>query len=116
VSVILAGEIEEERFGDAKVRKRGAELGIYEVVYARLGNFKDDPLEGYGRDINTLGLGFSLNGLIKYTRIIEHIHASQARLRWLLANLDVRFDYARYGGESDQALYNTKFYKLTISL
>ena len=116
VSVILAGEIEEERFGNDKVRKRGAELGIFEMVYARLGNFKDDPLESYGRDINTLGLGFSLNGLIKYTRIIEHIRPSHVRLRWLLANLDVRFDYARYGGETNQALYNTKFYKLTVSL
>jgi hypothetical protein len=116
VSVILAGEIEEERFGNDKVRKGGAEFGILEMVYARVGKFKDDPLESGGRDINTLGLGFSLNGLIKYTRIIEHIRPSHTRLRWLLTNLDVRFDYARYGGESDQALYDTKFYKLTVSL
>ena len=115
VSVILVGEIEKERFDGDKIQKRGAELGIFEMVYARLGNFKDDPLESYGDDINTLGLGFSLNGLIKYARIIEHLHPSP-RLRWLLANLDVRFDYARYGGETNQTLYKTNFYGFTVSL
>jgi hypothetical protein len=117
VSVILAGEIEKERFDGDKIQKRGVELGIFEMVYGRVGNLKDDRLGGSDTDINTLGLGFSLNGLIKYTRIIEHLHPSP-RLRWLLANLEVRFDYARYGGDEDQSFsaYNTKFYKLTISL
>jgi len=118
VSVILAGEIEKERFDGDKIQKRGVELGIFEMVYGRVGNLKDDRLGGSDTDINTLGFGFSLNGLIKYTRIIERVHPSQTRLRWLLANLDVRFDYARYGGDENQLIYayNTKFYKLTISL
>jgi len=117
VSVTLVGEIEKERFGGDKAQKRGVELGIFEMVYGRVGNLKDNRLGSHGTDINTLGFGFSLNGLNKYTRIIERVHPSQTRLRWLLANLDVRFDYARYGGNDNQAYYyDTKFYKLTISL
>jgi hypothetical protein len=117
VSATLVGEIEKERFGGDKAQKRGVELGIFEMVYGRVGNLKDDRLGSYGRDVNTLGFGFSLNGLIKYSSIVEHVHPSQTRLRWLLANLDVRFDYARYGGDDNQAYYyDTKFYKLTISL
>jgi hypothetical protein len=117
IDLTFVGEIERSHLSERKLLKRGVELGLLEVCYLRIGNFKDDPLESYGDDINTLGLGFSLNGLIKYTRIIEHLHPSP-RLRWLLANLDVRFDYARYGGDEEQHsyAYNTKFYKLTISL
>ncbi len=116
VDMTLVGEIEKPHLDEGKLLKGGVELGLLEVCYLRLGKFKDDPLGSYGADVNTLGLGFSLNGLIKYTRIIEHMRSSRVRLRWLVANLDVRFDYARYGGEPNQALYDTKFYKLTVSL
>jgi hypothetical protein len=116
VDMTLVGEIEEPHLGEGRILKGGVELGLMEICFLRIGEFKDDPMESYGIDINTFGLGFSLNGLIKYTRIIEHVRPSQTRLRWLLANLDVRFDYARYGGEKNQALYNTRFYKLTVSL
>ncbi len=116
VDLTLVGEIEKPHLSEGRLLKGGMELGLLEVCYLCLGRFKDDPLEGYGREINTLGLGFSLNGLIKYTRIIEHVHPSHTQLRWLLANLDVRFDYARYGGDEDQYFRDTKYYSLTISL
>ena len=112
----LVGEIERPHLGESKRLKGGVELGLLEIGYLRLGKFKDDPLGSYGIDINTLGLGCSLSGLIKYTKIIEHIGQTHFWLRWLLANLDVRFDYARYGGDTNQALHDTKFYKLTVSL
>lgn len=115
VDLTLVGEIEKPHVSEGKLLKGGVELGLLEVCYLRIGRFKDDPLESGGTDINTLGIGFSLNGLIKYTRIIEHLHPS-TRLRWLLANLDVRFDYAHYGGEENQYFHDTRFCGLAVSL
>ena len=68
-SLILVGEIEENRLDTRKVRKKGIEIGCLEITYIRHGNFKDDPMTDYGNDINTLGLGFSFNGLIKWAQI-----------------------------------------------
>jgi hypothetical protein len=116
VDMTFVGEIERPHLSEDKLLKGGVELGLLEVCYLRIGRFKDDPLESGGTDINTLGLGFSLNGLIKYTRIIEHLHPSQTRLGWLLANLDVRFDYAHYGGEENQYFHDTRFCGLAVSL
>jgi hypothetical protein len=121
-SININHEIETQNYeygnlkdGD-KLKKWGLELGVLDAVFVRLGSVKSDPY-GEGRtNINSWGIGFSLNGAITLLIRWDKLHLGDNILGYLLKNVDLRVDYAEYTGNATQALDGTSFFKVSLSL
>jgi hypothetical protein len=113
-SLLLAVEEEKDLFGDKnKMQKRGVELGILGMVCLRAGKYDDDAGEIH---INTYGAGFSLGGAIALLEGLEVLRLKDNFLGRTISNLDLTFDYARYDDDPNQALSNTEFIGIRLSL
>jgi len=112
-SLLLAVEKEKDLFGDkAEMQKRGLELGIFGMVYLRVGKYDDDAGEVH---TNTSGFGVSLGGAIAWLENLEILRLKDDFVGRAVGNLDLTFDYAKYGDDPDHPLSNTKFLGLSFS-
>jgi len=93
-----------------KTIKGGYEFGLFGMVYYRAGRFRDMPPN---REVDTYGVGFRLQGLISWLDTFEKIGVENGFLSYLVKNLDLSYDFAKYDGG---ALSDTKFFKLSLSL
>jgi hypothetical protein len=101
---------------DEKFNKWGLELSVLDIAFIRYGGMKDDPLEENGRDLNSYGIGFSLHGAITWLIEWDKLHLRDNILGYVLKNIDLRVDYAEYTGNATQALDDTSFFKVSLSL
>lgn len=112
-SLLLATEKEKDLFGDnAEIHKRGLELGILGTVFLRAGKCDDDA---GGVHTNTSGFGVSLRGAIAWLESLEVLRLKNDFVGRAISNLDLTFDYAKYGDDPEQPLSNTKFLGLRLS-
>ena len=91
-------------------------MSVLDIAFIRYGGMKDDPLEENGRNLNSYGIGFSLNGAITWLIRWDKLHLGDNILGYLLKNVDLRVDYAEYTGNATQALDNISFFKISLSL
>ena len=89
---------------------------MLDAAFIRLGSVKYDPYEEDRTNINSWGVGFSLNGAITWLIKWEKLRLGDNILGYLLKNVDLRVDYAEYTGSADQPLVGTSFFKVSLSL
>ncbi len=107
-TLLLVYESEKELYNDdRKSNRRGVELGLYDVLYARLGKLDDDwgELHPY-----SFGFGVSFGGLLTWLESRNVLQRGE-----VLRRVDLNFDYAQYEG-GDYPLADTKFYRLRLSI
>ena len=107
-TLLLVYESEKELYNDdRKSNRRGVEIGLYDVLYARLGKLDDDwgELHPY-----TFGFGISFGGLLTWLESRDVLQRGE-----VLRRADLNFDYAQYEG-GDYPLADTKFYRLRLSI
>ncbi len=107
-TLLLVYESEKELYNDdRKSNRRGVELGLYDVFYARLGKLED----GFGElHPYTFGFGISVGGLLTWLESRDVLHRGD-----ILRRVDLNFDYAQYEG-GDHTLAGTKIYRLRLSI
>jgi len=113
-SIRFAYEIERSLYGHSKdkVFRTGYELGILGFLDCRLGHVDDDPGDIH---INTYGFGISLNGITSWLNTSKSGNKNKT-IKYLFDNLDVTFSYAKYADDDIEALSNTKFINISLSI
>lgn len=96
----------------ATIKRYGAEVGVFDIAYLRGGKI-DDP--GFSQDITTYGFGLRLRGLLAL--LFSDTPTSETFSGSILTRkLDVRFDFSHYKDETNLAVGDTDFFKLSVTL
>jgi hypothetical protein len=107
-SLLLVHETEKDLYNeDRETKRRGVELALFDVLFARLGKLDDNwgQLHPY-----TFGFGLSVGGFLAWLESHHALHLSDS-----LRRFDLNFDYAQYEG-GDYTLSGTKHYRLRLSI
>ncbi len=95
-----------------EIGKIGGEIGVLGMLFLRAGSynaFEEHPAH------TTLGVGFSLHGLLTWLNRWGVINPSNDQLEKLVKHLDITVDYSWYDRNSD-SFDNTNFFGVGISL
>ncbi len=105
-------EIEKSLYGNSKdkVYRTGYEIGILGFLNCRFGHINDDPGDIH---INTYGFGVSLKGI---TSRFFNNGSNNKTMKYLIDNLDITFNYAKYAKDNEETLSNTNFLNISLSI
>ncbi len=107
-SILVIHETEKELYNeDSEIIRRGVEISVYDVLYARLGKLSGDWGETHPY---TFGFGLSFGGLLTWLESREVLNRGE-----LLRRFDMNIDYAQNEG-GDHTLAGTKMYRLRLSI
>ncbi|MCH7879737.1 MAG: hypothetical protein IH914_10545 [candidate division Zixibacteria bacterium] len=96
---------------DTHLNRFGAEAGLYNMIFVRMGKFKDSPVD---RNIATYGFGIRLRGFLDL--LAGSLGPESAESSKSFGDkLDVRIDFSRYTGNLIETLSGTNFLRLTAS-
>ncbi len=104
-----------------KINRRGIEIGIFDAIYFRTGELKDEnsqPIIGVNTSdyfYSSNGFGFSLRGLLTAFSNGSTDNKVRDAMGYILKNIDVKFDWAKIS-ENSSPLNKTKFMKLSITI
>ena len=116
LSLLASGELDSDVSGaknelSSKTRL-GFEAGLFEMLYARVGAFDDDAVDGLAL---SYGAGFSLHGLLRLVnkKRLESVVKNGEHPFW--RSVDLRVDVARIPDKDFLALSGTKFWKVSLA-
>lgn len=96
---------------DTHLNRFGAEAGLYNMIFGRMGKFKDSPDD---RNITTYGFGIRLRGFLDL--LAGSLEPESAESSKSFGHkLDVQIDFSRYIGNLIETLSGTNFLRLTAS-
>lgn len=118
VSARISWEHDHDLVGEYNTKKLGAEVGFFGILFPRIGKISHESQDLY----TTWGLGFELNGLIRWLYYSDNIHLNGWADR-LLANASLSIDLAKYKDKNfdnqyyymDYPLANSQFINISFS-